>query len=79
MGSIEKNELKYKLSIYSKNIKDMEPENKSQEHNFPELIMKGLTISFKKLVLEKQKDNEELIFFKDGKIEHIKARDLTVI
>ncbi|MCK9220636.1 MAG: hypothetical protein M0P47_11375 [Bacteroidales bacterium] len=57
----------------------MEPENKSQEHNFPELIMKGLTISFKKLVLEKQKDNEELIFFKDGKIEHIKARDLTVI
>ena len=57
----------------------MEPEDKSQEQNFPELIMKGLTISFKKLVLEKQKDDEELIFFKDGKIERIKARDLIVM
>jgi hypothetical protein len=57
----------------------MEPEDKSQEQNFSELIMKGLTISFKKLVLEKQKDDEELIFFKDGKIERIKARDLTVM
>jgi hypothetical protein len=57
----------------------MEHEDKSQEQNFSELIMKGLTISFKKLVLEKQKDDEELIFFKDGKIERIKARDLTVM
>jgi len=56
----------------------MEIGDKTQEQNFPELIMKGLAISFKKLVLEKQKDDEELIFFKNGKIEHIKARDLIV-
>jgi hypothetical protein len=56
----------------------MENEKESEEQNFSELVTEGLKISFKKLVLEKRKDNEELIFFKDGKIERIKARDLVV-
>ena len=44
--------------------------------NLKEKILKGLQISFEKLVREKAKDDEELIFEEDGKIVRIKAKDI---
>jgi hypothetical protein len=41
-----------------------------------EKIVEGLTLSFRRLVEEKKKNDEYLIFSKDGKIVKIKARDL---
>ena len=39
-------------------------------------ILKGLKISFEKLVKEKAKNDEELIFEENGKIVRIKAKDI---
>jgi hypothetical protein len=39
-------------------------------------IAKGLKLSFKRLVLSKQKTNSILAFSQDGKIVKIKARDI---
>jgi hypothetical protein len=39
-------------------------------------ILEGLRKSFLKLVETKRKDNEELVFMKEGKIIRIKARDI---
>jgi hypothetical protein len=39
-------------------------------------ILKGISLSFQRLVEEKKKNDEELVFFRDGKIVKIKARDL---
>ena len=41
-----------------------------------EKILKGIQLAFEKLVLEKQRNNDELVFSKDGKIIYVKARDL---
>ena len=41
-----------------------------------EKILKGIQISFDKLVKEKAKNDEELIFEENGKIVRIKAKDL---
>ncbi|MDR1458983.1 MAG: hypothetical protein LBI60_02060 [Bacteroidales bacterium] len=38
-------------------------------------ILKGISLSFRRLVEEKKKNDEELVFFKKGKIIKIKARD----
>ncbi|MBP8042606.1 MAG: hypothetical protein KAZ36_11935 [Bacteroidales bacterium] len=39
-------------------------------------ILKGLELAFKRLVEKKSKENGELVFWKDGKIIRIKAKDL---
>jgi hypothetical protein len=39
-------------------------------------ILEGLRKSFLKLVETKRKDNEELVFMKEGKIVRVKARDI---
>ena len=41
-----------------------------------EKIHKGLQISFEKLVREKAKDDEELVFSENGEIVRIKAKDI---
>ncbi len=43
-----------------------------------EQISKGLDLSFKKLVKQKQAENEVLIFFENGKIIKVKASDIKV-
>lgn len=39
-------------------------------------ILEGLRKSFLKLIEAKKKENEELVFMKEGKIIRIKARDI---
>ena len=41
-----------------------------------EKILKGIKISFEKLVKEKARDDEELVFGENGKIVKIKAKDI---
>jgi hypothetical protein len=39
-------------------------------------IVKGMEIAFERLVIKKAKNDEELVFSKDGKIYFVKAKDL---
>ena len=39
-------------------------------------ITEGLTLSFKKLVQQKKQANESLVFFENGKIAEVKAKDI---
>jgi hypothetical protein len=41
-----------------------------------EKILKGIELSFEKLIQTKQKSNGELVYSKDGRIVFIKATDL---
>ncbi len=41
-----------------------------------ERILKGIEIAFEKLIIQKKKDDGEFIFWEDGKIVKIKARDM---
>lgn len=41
-------------------------------------IMKGLKLSFERLVHEKKQKNEDLIFSRNGKIIKIKAKDIKI-
>ena len=41
-----------------------------------EKILKGLQISFEKLVKEKAKNDEELVFSENDKIVRVKAKDI---
>jgi hypothetical protein len=51
--------------------------NKSYPSPLTKKIAKGLKLSFKRLVLSKQKTNSTLAFSQNGKIVKIKARDIT--
>jgi hypothetical protein len=39
-------------------------------------IFKGLQMSFEKLVREKARDDDELVFEEDGQIVYVKAKDI---
>ncbi len=39
-------------------------------------ILKGLELSFQRLLEKKIKENGEFVFWKDGQVVHIKAKDL---
>jgi len=39
-------------------------------------IATGVELAYRRLVIEKQKDDSELVFSRDGKIVAVKARDL---
>lgn len=39
-------------------------------------IFKGLDLTYKRLLIEKQKNNEDLVISRNGKIIRVKARDL---
>jgi hypothetical protein len=41
-----------------------------------EKIIRGLELSFDKMLIQKQKQNEELVFERNGKIVLVKAEDL---
>jgi hypothetical protein len=41
-----------------------------------ENIIRGIELSYERLLASKQKNDEELVFSKDGKIVKVKARDL---
>ena len=41
-----------------------------------ERILKGLELSFSRLLLTKQRNDEEFVFSKDGQIIKVKARDI---
>ena len=41
-----------------------------------EQIIKGLELSFSRLLITKQKNDEEFVFSKDGQIIKVKARDI---
>lgn len=55
----------------------MEKSNNNPE-DLTQKVLEGLRLSFKKLVLQLRKDDEELIFSRDGKIVRVKARDIEV-
>jgi len=44
--------------------------------NLGEKILKGLQISFEKMVKEKAKNDKDLIFEENGEIVRIKAKDI---
>lgn len=61
----------------------MEPANKAEitsakidNTEIREKIMNGLDLTFKKLLEEKRKNDQEFVFSENGKIVTIKARDM---
>lgn len=40
-------------------------------------ILQGIDLSFRRLLKSKQRDNEDLVISRDGKVIHVKARELT--
>lgn len=51
-------------------------ENNNNISPLTQLIAEGLKLSFKKLLIEKAKEDGELIFCEDGKIIRVKAKEL---
>jgi hypothetical protein len=49
---------------------------KENINDLREKILKGIALAYQKLLISKQKEDGELVFSKEGKIVHIKARDL---
>jgi hypothetical protein len=54
----------------------MESNKSSELDQLTEKILKGIQISFEKLVRETAKNDEELIFGENGRIVRIKAKDI---
>ena len=50
--------------------------DKEKMDELREKIRLGLDLTFKKLLEEKRKNDGEFVFFRDGKIVKIKARDM---
>ena len=50
--------------------------NKDEVKIMQDKIVKGVELAYERLLIEKQKDDSELVFSQNGKIVKIKARDL---
>ncbi len=50
--------------------------NKEEVEIMQDKIVKGVELAYNRLLIEKQKDDSELVFSSNGKIVNIKARDL---
>ena len=50
--------------------------NKEQIDDIHRKIIKGLEVTRKNLIREKKKNNGTLVYYKDGKIVKVKAKDL---
>jgi hypothetical protein len=50
--------------------------NKENIKELREKILKGLELSFSRLLIAKQKNDEEFVFSSEGKIIKVKARDI---
>ena len=51
-------------------------ENKHNISEFTQKISEGLRLSFEKLIRDKAKEDGDLFFCEDGKIIHVKAKEL---
>jgi len=54
--------------------RDMEKETKKED--IADIAMKGFRLAHKRLVEKAKRDDDTLVIVRDGKIVHIKARDL---
>ena len=52
--------------------------NKDEVKVMRDKIIKGIDIAYERLLIEKQKDDSELVFSYNGKIVKVKARDLVI-
>jgi len=52
--------------------------NKDEVRVMRNKIIKGIDLAYKRLLIEKQKDDSELVFSHNGKIVIVKARDLKI-
>jgi len=52
--------------------------NQVEAEVMQEKIMKGVELAYERLLIEKQKDDSELVFSHNGKIVAVKARDLVI-
>jgi len=50
--------------------------NKEEVEIMQDKIVRGVELAYNRLLIEKQKDDSELVFSSNGKIVNIKARDL---
>ena len=52
--------------------------NKEEAEIMQDKIVKGVELAYERLLIEKQKDDAELVFSHNGKIVKVKARDLSI-
>lgn len=52
--------------------------NKDEVRVMRDKIIKGIDLAYKRLLIEKQKNDSELVFSHNGKIVIVKARDLKI-
>jgi len=52
--------------------------NKDEVKVMRDKIIKGIDLAYERLLIEKQKDDSELVFSHNGKIVAVKARDLVI-
>lgn len=52
--------------------------NKEDAKIIQDKIVKGVELAYNRLLIEKQKDDSELVFSHNGKIVKVKARDLVI-
>jgi len=52
--------------------------NKEEVKIMQDKIVKGVELAYSRLLIQKQKDNSELVFSRNGKIVNVKARNLTI-
>lgn len=52
--------------------------NKDKVKVMRDKIIKGIDLAYQRLLIEKQKDDSELVFSRNGKVVKVKARDLTI-
>ena len=52
--------------------------NKDEVKVMRDKIIKGIDLAYERLLIEKQKDDSELVFSHNGKIVAVKARDLAI-
>ena len=52
--------------------------NKEDAKIIQDKIVKGVELAYTRLLIEKQKDDSELVFSHSGKIVKVKARDLVI-
>ena len=55
----------------------MDTEGQTTE-TFGDKALKALDIAFRKLVLERREKNETLVLWKDGKVVHVPASEITL-
>ena len=68
----------YNLAKQFLKPKYREAMNKEEVKIMQDKIVKGVELAYSRLMIQKQKDNSELVFSRNGKIVNVKARNLTI-